>query len=130
MRTLRTVVLLTFIPWLASCADTSYYLQSVGGHLQMMKAARPIATWLADESVAPALKQRLVLAERIRRFAVTELKLPDNASYHRYADLKRRSVVWNVVAASEFSLTLKTWCVPVAGCVGYRGYFSEAQARE
>jgi predicted aminopeptidase len=39
-------------------------------------------------------------------------------------------VVWNVVAAPEFSLTLKTWCFPVAGCVGYRGYFSEADAQE
>jgi len=96
----------------------------------MMQEARPIEQWLADESVAPALKQRLALARRMRSFAVTELKLPDNASYHRYADIKRRFVVWNVVAASEFSLTLKTWCVPVAGCVGYRGYFSEAQARE
>ena len=96
----------------------------------MMQEARSIEQWLADESVAPALKQRLALAQRMRSFAVTELKLPDNASYHRYADIKRRSAVWNVVAASEFSLTLKTWCVPVAGCVGYRGYFSEAQARE
>jgi len=26
-------------------------------------------------------------------------------------------------------LTLKTWCFPVAGCVGYRGYFNEAEAR-
>jgi predicted aminopeptidase len=129
MHTLRTVVLLIFIPWLASCADTGYYLQSVGGHLQMMKAAQPIAKWLADGSVAPALKQRLLLAERIRRFAVTELQLPDNASYHRYADLRRRSVVWNVVAAPAFSLTLKTWCFPVVGCVGYRGYFNEAEAR-
>jgi predicted aminopeptidase len=34
------------------------------------------------------------------------------------------------VAAPEFSLTLKTWCFPVAGCVGYRGYFREAEARE
>ena len=38
-------------------------------------------------------------------------------------------VVWNVVAAPELSLTLKTWCFPVAGCVGYRGYFSEPEAR-
>ncbi|MEY4099889.1 MAG: hypothetical protein RL300_1060, partial [Pseudomonadota bacterium] len=62
-------------------------------------------------------------------FAVTELRLPDNASYQRYADLQRRHAVWNVVAAPEFSLTLKTWCFPVAGCVGYRGYFSEVDAQ-
>ncbi len=129
MRTLRNVLLLSLIPWLASCADTGFYLQSVGGHLQMMKAAQPIAQLLADERVAPTLKQRLLLAERIRAFAVAELQLPDNASYQRYADLQRRSAVWNVVATPEFSLTLKTWCFPVAGCVGYRGYFDERQAR-
>lgn len=128
MRTLRSVLLLILIPWLASCADTGYYLQSIGGHLQMMKAARPVAQLLSDERVATSLKQRLLLAERIRAFAVTELQLPDNASYQSYADLQRRSVVWNVVATPEFSLTLKTWCFPVAGCVGYRGYFSEMQA--
>lgn len=114
---------------LTACADTAYYLQSLGGHLRMMQAARPVTDWLADESVAPDLKQRLALAQRMRRFAVTELQLPDNASYQRYADLQRRAAVWNVVAAPEFSLTLKTWCFPVAGCVGYRGYFSEAEAR-
>ncbi len=113
----------------AGCADTAYYWQALGGHLQMMQATRPIERWLADERVAPVLKQRLVLAQRIRSFAVTEMGLPANASYHRYADVQRRSIVWNVVAAPEFSLTLKTWCFPVAGCVGYRGYFQEAEAR-
>jgi predicted aminopeptidase len=37
-------------------------------------------------------------------------------------------VVWNVVAAPELSLQLKTWCFPVMGCVGYRGYFDRAEA--
>lgn len=101
----------------------------MGGHLQMMQAARPVAQWLADADVKPELKQRLALAQRMRRFAVTELQLPDNASYQRYADLQRRAVVWNVVAAPALSLTLKSWCFPVAGCVGYRGYFNEHEAR-
>ena len=58
-----------------------------------------------------------------------ELGLPDNASYNAYADLHRPAAVWNVVAAPPYSLTLKTWCFPVAGCVGYRGYYHEADAR-
>jgi predicted aminopeptidase len=94
-----------------------------------MLAAHPIDDWLADAQTPVALKQRLQLAQQLRQFAVTELHLPDNASYQRYADLNRRHVVWNVVAAPEFSLTLKTWCFPVAGCVGYRGYFAEADAQ-
>jgi predicted aminopeptidase len=113
---------------LSGCADLGYYWQSVSGHIQMMYAAGPVEDWLADAHTPAQLKSRLALAQRIRGFAVTELKLPDNASYHRYANLHRRAVVWNVVAAPEFSLTLKTWCFPVAGCVGYRGYFSEDEA--
>ncbi len=126
---LRLIFCLLLTLWLSGCADTRYYGQSVAGHLQLMRAARPVDDWLADAGAPPALKQRLRLAQDIRRFAVTDLRLPDNASYHRYADLQRRHVVWNVVAAPEFSLTLKTWCFPVAGCVGYRGYFSEADAQ-
>jgi predicted aminopeptidase len=38
--------------------------------------------------------------------------------------------VWNVAVAPALSLKLNTWCFPVAGCVGYRGYFAHEQARE
>ena len=114
---------------LAGCSSLGYYWQSVSGHLQMLNAARPVDDWLADAQTPEQLKQRLLLSQRIRSFAVNELGLPDNASYRRYADLKRTAVVWNVVAAPALSLTLKTWCFPVAGCVGYRGYFDEADAR-
>lgn len=127
---LRLLALTMLLVGLSGCADTRYYWQSVSGHLALMQAARPVDTWLADAHTPQPLKERLALAKRIRSFAVTELDLPDNASYHRYADLQRRSVVWNVVAAPAFSLTLKTWCFPVLGCVGYRGYFREADARE
>lgn len=114
---------------LAGCADLGYYLQSAQGHFGVMQAARPVDVWLGEPAAPPRLKSQLELAQRIRRFAVTELALPDNPSYTRYADIQRSAVVWNVVAAPEFSLTLKTWCFPVAGCVGYRGYFEEAGAR-
>ena len=114
---------------LAGCASVSYYWQSVSGHLRLLNATRPVDDWLADAQTPEPLKARLMLSQRLRSFAVTELKLPDNPSYRRYADLRRSAVVWNVVAAPELSLTLKTWCFPVAGCVGYRGYFNEPDAR-
>ena len=114
---------------LAGCANLGYYWQSVNGHLTLLNAARPVQDWLDDAQTPALLKTRLTLAQRIRRFAVSELKLPDNLSYQRYANLPRSAVVWNVVAAPEFSLSLKTWCFPVAGCVTYRGYFSETEAR-
>jgi predicted aminopeptidase len=110
------------------CGTLGYYAQAASGHLKIVAAARPVADWLADPATTPALKQRLELSQRIRDFAVAELGEPDNASYRRYADLGRSAAVWNVVAAPELSLTLKTWCFAVVGCVAYRGYYSEAQA--
>ena len=111
-------------------SSLGYYAQSLGGHLDLMQRARPVTDWLADPATPPALRERLQLAQQLREFAVRELALPDNASYRRYADLGRASVVWNVVAAPELSLTLKTWCYPVLGlgCLGYRGYFAQGAA--
>ena len=40
------------------------------------------------------------------------LGLPDNRSYRVYADIGRPYVVWNVVAAPEFSVRPKVWCFP------------------
>lgn len=111
------------------CADTRYYWQSVSGHLQLMQASRPVAQWLADPQTPERLKQQLLLSQRMREFAVADLALPDNPSYRRYAELGRAAVVWNVVAAPELSLKLETWCFPLLGCVSYRGYFDEADAR-
>jgi predicted aminopeptidase len=113
---------------LGGCSTLAYYGQAVGGHLDIVQRSRPVADWLADERTPPALRARLASSQQMRDFAVRELKLPDNASYRRYADLQRDAVVWNLVAAPELSLTLKTWCFPLMGCVGYRGSFERAPA--
>jgi len=112
----------------SGCSELGYYRQSVGGHLDLMSRAKPVDDWLADGATPAQLKQRLALAKQMRDFSVQVLKLPDNPSYRAYADLQRGAAVWNVVAAPALSLQLKTWCYPVTGCVGYRGYFDRAAA--
>ena len=105
-----------------------YLLQSARGHAAIVQAARPVDQWLAEETTPEALKQRLRLAQELRRYAVRELKLPDNASYTRYAALERRAVVWNVAAAPTYALKPRRWCFPVTGCISYRGYYNEQDA--
>ncbi len=112
----------------SGCSTVGYYAQSVSGHLAIVRAAKPVPEWLADPGTGTGLRARLELSQRIRDFAVSELREPDNASYRRYADLKRAAAVWNVVAAPELSLELQTWCFPVVGCVGYRGYYDSIEA--
>jgi predicted aminopeptidase len=110
------------------CSTMGYYAQSVGGHLDLLSRAKPIDELTASESTPASLRERLALAARIRDFAVTDLGLPDNRSYRRYSDLGRNAAVYNVTAAPELSLKLETWCFPVVGCVGYRGYYDRAAA--
>jgi predicted aminopeptidase len=126
--TLGWLVALTALPRVAA-ADPLHWARAVAGHLGVMQAARPIEAWLDDPNTPAALRERLQLAQAVRQFASTHLALPDNASYRRYADLGRSAVLWNVVAAPAWSLELKTWCYPVAGCVGYRGHFHLARAQ-
>jgi predicted aminopeptidase len=105
-----------------------YYWQSVNGHFAVMRKAQPIDEWLARTDVPEPLKRKLRVVQEVRQYASKELGLPDNASYTTYADLQRPAVVWNVFAAPELSLKLKTWCFPVAGCVSYKGYYDKAAA--
>ena len=130
-----TVLLAAGIALLAGCATfgsgigriaegAGYYWQTITGHLSILRRAEPVEDLLARQDLDPRTRQRLELATRIRRFAVTELGLPDNGSYTRYADVKQPFVTWGVVAAPELSLRLTQWCFPIAGCVTYRGYYS------
>jgi len=125
----RWVLALLLLGLIAGCQSLAYYTQAIGGHLNVLSQARPVEDWLADPATAPELKERLQTARRIREFASKELKLPENNSYLKYAELDRPYVVWNVFAAPEFSVEPKTECFPFTGCVSYRGFYSEEDAR-
>src|SRR5215472_6465627 len=114
-----------------TCAAMSgcYYVQAATGEYRLLHARVPIPALVADPKTPATLRARLEEVRASREFASRELGLPDNGSYRSYADIGRPFVVWNVVAAPEFSLQPKRWCFPVAGCVAYRGYFQERRAR-
>lgn len=114
----------------AGCAQLGYYMQAMQGQMTLLSEAKPIDQWLADPLVKDDLKTRLKRVREIRAFAASELGLPDNGSYKSYADLKRKYVMWNVVATDELSVEPKQWCFPIAGCVDYRGYYNKAQAQD
>lgn len=128
-RSLQVILALCAVLLAGGCSTLTYYTQAVSGEIAILRARRPISEVLADPAVAPALKTRLALVQDARDWAVTALGLPDNGSYRSYADVQRPYVVWNVFAAGEFSVAPLQHCFPVAGCVAYQGWYSEAAAR-
>jgi predicted aminopeptidase len=127
----RMAVLLAVMPalLLQGCSTIAYYAQAVHGHLEMIGQARPVEVVERDTATPARLRERLALAREIRDFASRSLGLPDNGSYRRYAEIGRPYVVWNVFSTPEFSVEPVEHCFPVAGCVTYRGYYTEANAR-
>ena len=124
----RIVFLSLCAALLGSCSTAEFYWQGISGQFDLLRRAQPISDVL-EAARDPAVKRKLERVIAVREYASRELALPDNLSYRRYSDLDRRFVLWNVFATPTLSLTPRQWCFPIAGCVNYRGYFAEADAR-
>jgi predicted aminopeptidase len=116
----------------SACSTIGYYGQAVKGHMGIIFNSQPM-----DEAIEQASKEnygskvkQLQTLTQARKFAVTELSLPDNGSYKRYVQLSKPYPVWNVVAAPEFSTQAQQWCYLVIGCASYRGYYDKQHAIE
>ncbi len=113
---------------MSGCESMRYYTQAISGQLAILKHREPIETLIAAPDTPSQLRKQLQTVLALRKFAGDTLRLPVDGSYLSYADIRRPYALWNVFAAPEFSLEPKTWCYPVAGCVAYRGFFSEESA--
>lgn len=123
-----TLFFLSLPIFLTSCSHIEYYTQAMIGHFKIVTQKSPIQDVIKQETIPTKTTKKLSKVLNIKKFATQELGLPDNGSYTHYVDLNRPYVVWNVVATPELSISPKTWCFLIAGCVNYRGYFSREKA--
>ena len=117
------------VAWFSS-RDLRYAASAAVEHLRLMAARRPIQEVIDEPETSAEVREKLRLVSAVRRFASDVLALPDNGSYTTYVEVGRPELAWNVFATPEFSIQPLEWCFPVAGCVVYRGYSSEREARE
>ena len=128
-RWLMMIVSIGFCFSLVGCNNLSYYAQATKGQWEMVAKRQSVQTLIDDPGQPEKLVNALTKVAAIRDFASSELALPDNKTFRYYSDLGRPYAVWNVIATPAFSLSPKTWCFPIAGCVAYKGYFSKANAQ-
>ncbi|WP_235015554.1 aminopeptidase [Oceanicoccus sp. KOV_DT_Chl] len=124
----RLLILVALTGVISGCETAAYYSQAAQGQWSIWWQRQKVNELLHADDTSPQLKQQLLQVQQYRQFASEQLGLPDNNSYRYYADTERDYVVWNVFAASPFSIEPLQWCFPIAGCVSYRGYFSEQKA--
>ncbi len=128
-RRISAILLVLFLALASlSCQSIQFYTQAIDGQMDILRNRRSIADLLDDPNIPAKLRKELLFILSVRDFAEKNLQLPVKNHYLSYVEVNRPYVVWNVFAAPEFSLTPKTWCFPVVGCVAYRGYFSQQDA--
>ncbi len=125
----RSLLLLLPTILLVSCETVTYYGQAARGQLSLLHGREDIQQLLDDGSLDGQTRAKLLLVQQAVAFAEHSLLLPAGGSYRSFTALDRPFVVWNVFAAPEFSVEPTQWCYPIAGCVSYRGYFSEQAAQ-
>ena len=123
------LVLLLVASGLGGCSTLGYYQQAASGQLRLLYARRSVDKLLAEPETDPKLVEQLRLAGDALVYAREVLLLKVGKRYGSYTQLKGDFVVWNLVVAEPDSVEPREWCFPVAGCVGYRGYFNEARAQ-
>lgn len=117
------------VVFLLQGCNLPYYWQAARGQMDLLQKRQDIRQLMAADAADPKLKTQLDYILKVRDFARHDLHLDSGDNYLTYADLKRPYVVWNVFATPELSMQNKRWCFPIAGCVPYRGYFAEDDAR-
>ncbi|MBY6203962.1 aminopeptidase [Halomonas denitrificans] len=127
-QSVKILLLLGAASVLGGCATLQWYGQAARGQMELLTKRQDIEQLLADEALAADTRRKLETVLDVREFASRELGLPDNDSYRSLVELDRPYVLWNVVAAPEFSVEPKTWCYPLVGCLAYRGWFRKSTA--
>ncbi|MBF0260641.1 MAG: aminopeptidase [Magnetococcales bacterium] len=125
----RRLLLAILASGVSGCGEWPYYWQATTGEMEILIQRRPVESLLADADTPPGLRRRLMLADRLRRFAEGALLLPSSGTFRDYVDLRRPFVTRVVFATPELSLEPHRWCFPVVGCLAYRGYFDDREAR-
>ena len=128
-RAARATLLAVFLALMSACDSVHFYAQAVHGQAAILLSREPISDLLDSADTDDELRRRLTLVESARVFAEQTLGLHSGGSFTSFVDAGREHLVWNVFAAPADSVDLVNWCFPVAGCVSYRGYFSEQAAQ-
>lgn len=124
---MKAAAALFLVVILSACQQVQFYQQAIVGQSRLLLARQPVDSLLQAAETDPALKYRLTLAADVIAFADAE-GLAANGAYESYVATGQPFVIWNVFASLPYSMELKQSCFPIAGCVSYRGYFSQDDA--
>ena len=107
-----------------------YACTQLKGQLIIVFDSKPIEEAINDKGIPKETKEKLLLIAEIKKFAVTELGLPENKNYTTFYDQKNKPLMYVVSACPEFSMQEYEWHFPIAGSFTYKGFFNHEMAEK
>lgn len=105
-------------------SDIIYGIRQLNGQLSIINGAVDIKEYLADPANPDSIKNKLLLVERVKEFAIKTLEYKPNDNYTTVFDQKGEEVLWVVTASLPYKLEPKIWSFPFLGEVSYKGHFN------
>jgi predicted aminopeptidase len=106
-----------------------YLLRAGWEEAKILKARRPIAELVNNDSVPAMTRRKLQLVLEARTFAHDALGLDAKKSFTTFTQLRSDTLVLVLSGTYPDQLKQKTWWFPIVGSVPYKGYFDVGQAR-
>ncbi len=105
-----------------------YGINQLKGQLTLIYNTQPVNEVLNDPALDPATREKLLLTEKIRKFAMDSLGLKNSKNYTTYYNQHDQPIMWVVTGALPYELKAKEWWFPLLGNVSYKGFFVEEKA--
>ncbi len=130
----RVVAVARSLRWRSRCgrpagSAVEFYWQGFAGQLDLLARARPIAEVIDATSRRRAAGEARSACRRSAPSRAASLRCPTTAATRATPISAGPSSSGTCSPRPSCRSTPRQWCFPVAGCVTYRGYFAEADAR-
>ena len=102
-----------------------YGVSQLNGQLNILWNSRPIDEVLSDSKIHDTIKQKLILIQEIKAFAVDSLGIKKSKNYTTYFDQQNKPLLYVLTGAAEFEMKNYEWSFPFLGRVSYKGFFKE-----
>jgi predicted aminopeptidase len=123
-----TISLFIFILLVANCKIVFYGIEQGIGQLKLVHNSILIEDVLNDDSYPDSLKQKLLLVQQMKSFAIDSLGLNQSKNFNTVYDQKGETIVWIMYAAPRYEMSVYEWHYPVVGDLPYTGYFDKQKA--
>ena len=107
-----------------------YGISQARGQCAIIRNAEPVEKVLGDASFPESLKEKLLLINKIKKYAVDSLGIKPSTNYETIYNQHDKPILKVVTACEPYSFKPFEWDFPVLGTVPYKGFFNFRDAEK